>query len=252
MPRIQIQLANKTELAPKVYLLTFKTESEVDYIPGQFLSVEIEPKVNRPYSISYLGKNVPPFEKDTTLSDLSTGNYISLMISTKPGGTASNFFDNIEVGAELAAIGPSGRFALIEDIKPKVFVATGTGLAPFVAMIHSLLNKNIEAKIDVFFGCWDLSGNFVNRFFDDISKSAPNLKIYTVAEDLKGEPETDTIKLGRVTTAIPAIKQDFVNTDFYLCGHPAMVAGMEEVLRQQGAGDHNIVMEKFSTPTPKA
>ena len=157
MPRIQIELVNKTELAPKVYLLTFKTDSELEYTPGQFLSVEIEPKVNRPYSISYLGKNIPPFETGSELlGNLSNGNYISLMISTKPGGVASVFFDEITVGAKLNAIGPSGRFALINDEKPKVFVATGTGLAPFVSMVHTILKTNPNAKLDVFFGCWDL------------------------------------------------------------------------------------------------
>ena len=172
------------------------------------------------------------------------------MISTKPGGTASVFFDEITVGTKLNAIGPSGRFALVNNDKPKVFVATGTGLAPFISMVHTIIKTNPEAKLDVFFGCWDLSGNFVNRFYNDIVNTTPNLRIFTVAEDLKGEPETETTKGGRVTTVIPEVISDFNGTDFYLCGHPAMVAAMEEVLRQNGAGDSNIIMEKFGTITP--
>jgi all-trans-retinol 13,14-reductase len=246
MPKTQLTLLNKTELSPKVYLLTFKTEDDLTYAPGQFLSLEVEPKVNRPYSISYMGKKVPYFETSLqSLPTLTTGDYITLMISTKPGGTASTFFDNITVGTSLNAIGPAGRFKLIPNSKPKVFVATGTGLAPFVSMIHELVHQDPNTRLDVFFGCWDLSGNFVNRFFDDLKTISKNLNIYTVAEDLKGESETDYLKGGRVTTVIPQTLNDFVDTDFYLCGHPAMVAAMEEVLKQNSATDTNIVMEKF-------
>jgi all-trans-retinol 13,14-reductase len=246
MPRIQINLINKTELSPKVYLLTFQTDSELIYSPGQFLSLEVEPKVNRPYSISYLGKTIPNFETSLeSKKTLETGNYITLMISTKPGGTASAFFDNITIGTTLNAIGPSGRFGLIQNTKPKVFVGTGTGLAPFVAMVHQLVQQDPNIKLDVFFGCWDLTGNFVNRFFDNLKFISHNLNIYTVAEDLMDQSETENLKGGRVTTAIPTILKDFVDTDFYLCGHPAMVAAMEEVLKQNGATDANIVMEKF-------
>ncbi|MEM1311945.1 MAG: FAD-dependent oxidoreductase [Patescibacteria group bacterium] len=246
MPKIQIKLINKTELSPQVYLLTFETESELVFTPGQFISVEIEPKINRPYSISYLGKDIPYFEGDLQAkSSLSAGNYLTLMISTKPGGAASDFFEKIKPGVTLNAIGPTGRFALVQNNRPKVFVATGTGLAPFTAMTQEIIEKDSNADISVFFGCWDLSGDFVHKFFIDLKSRAKNLKVYTVAENLEGISESEFLKEGRVTKVIPETINNLNQADFYLCGHPAMVASMSDVLLKNKVLQSNIIMEKF-------
>jgi all-trans-retinol 13,14-reductase len=244
MSRISLKLISKVRIIPKVYYLIYKTESELDFIPGQFFSLEIAPKTFRSYSTISLDKIFPNYLNQKG-ENLTSGNYIAFMISTKPGGSASDYFEKTEVGTELSAIGPNGKFALQENSLPKVFVATGTGLAPFVCMIEKLLNQNSNSEIKLFFGSWKLSEGFVVKFFDKYLNNSqyPNFQIYLVPEDLEGETESEFVKVGRVTDVIPVVIQDFVNTEFYLCGHPGMVEAMKEVLINLGA--ENIIMEKF-------
>ena len=257
MPKLSLTLAAKTQLIPKVYFLAFKVEVELGYKPGQFFSLEIEPKVYRPYSVCYVGKTAPNFYKvSQDLPNLETGEYICFMISTKPGGAASNYFENVQLQTTITGVGPAGDFKLQETPRDKVFVATGTGLAPFIPMISTLLEQNPETKIDLFFGSWTISDSFAANFFykyldnDNFPNSLynpkyPNFKIYFVAEDMQGNPESDSIFEGRVTTVIPKVLSDLATKEYYLCGHPAMVGAVEEVLLGQNVEPKNIVSEKF-------
>lgn len=257
MPKLPLKLAYKQQLIPKVFFLAFTSEIELGYTAGQFFSIEVEPKVYRSYSVCYVGKKAPNFYKvGQSLPDLVNGEYICFMISTKPGGTASGFFETVQEGYELNGVGPAGTFKLKETTAEKVFVATGTGLAPFVPMISDLLEANPESKIDLFFGSWTLADSFAANFFykyldnSDFPNSLtnavyPNFKIFFVAEDMQGNPESESIFEGRVTTVIPKVIKDLKSKEYYLCGHPAMVGAMEEVLINQGVASEQIVMEKF-------
>lgn len=257
MPKLPLKLVHKEQIIPKVYFLAFTSQVDLGYTAGQFFSIEIEPKVYRSYSVCYVGKKAPNFYKvGNDLPDLEVGEYICFMISTKPGGTASNFFENVQTGIELTGVGPAGTFRLKDNSMDKVFVATGTGLAPFIPMISNLLEANPATKIDLFFGSWTLADSFaVNFFYKYLGNSDfpntvanpnyPNFKIYHVAEDMQGNPETETIFGGRVTTVIPKVIEDLNSKEYYLCGHPAMVGAMEEVLLNEGVDAEKIVMEKF-------
>jgi ferredoxin-NADP reductase len=241
MPKSNFKLVYKKSLIPKTYFLTFYTESELEFIPGQFFSLEVDPKTFRSYSTVQVSKN-PPAYFDTGLNKLEKGNYVSFMISTKPGGPASEFFDRVNVEQELIAIGPNGKFTLNKNNKPKAFIATGTGLAPFVPMIEDILQENKEAEIKLFFGVWNKESDFLSEFFKN-SQEYPNFKLYTVIDEATENIDEYNLA-GRVTTVVPNIISDVNTYDYYLCGHPAMVTAMSEVLEQNGAKD-NVYMEKF-------
>jgi all-trans-retinol 13,14-reductase len=245
MPKSKFTTAFKKQLIPKTHFLTFQTDSELDFNPGQFFSLEVAPKTFRAYSTVEVSKNPPSFFSND-LKTLDKGNYVSFMISTKPGGPASEYFENIEAGEELNAIGPSGKFSLHTSQKAKVFIATGTGLAPFVPMIKDVFAENKEAEVYLFFAVWDKPSDFAMDFFKEFYNNPeyPNFKIYTVIDEPK-ESDLDEFNLGgRVTTEVPKIISDIPSYDYYLCGHPAMVTAMNEVLEQNGATG-SIYMEKF-------
>lgn len=247
MPKINFKLVCKKQLIPKVYFLVFQSKSKVEALSGQFFSLEVGSKIFRSYSTVYADQKSPNFFEETqilpNLDDNSS--YVCFMISTKPGGVASEYFEKIEVSQELMAIGPNGKFKLAENQNPKVFIATGTGLAPFVGMISDILEKDKNAKIKLFFGVWTKNDSFVKEFFKTYPKSQyPSLEIYNIIDNSEGANLDEYNISGRVTTAIPEIVKDFKNTDFYLCGHPMMVTDMAKVLENLGAKE-NIYMEKF-------
>lgn len=247
MAKINLNLVFKQQLIPKAYYLVFQTDAEIEFKAGQFFSLEVAPKAYRAYSVAYLGKKAPDFEISTNLPNLESGNYVCFMISTKPGGIASGYFEKVEVGASLQAVGPSGKFATNQGSNGHVFVSSGTGLSPFVPMIEDLLEKNPENKIDLFFGCWVLTDNFADKFLGKFlhSPKYPNFRMIVVAEDLQGKLENAELYEGRVTTIIPKLIPNLVDKNYYLCGHPMMVAAMNDVLIAEKVPTEKIVMEKF-------
>src|SRR6201985_624216 len=117
-----------------------------DFKAGQFVTIDlpIHEKPNkrwRSYSIASWPDGTNVFE---------------LVIVLMEGGAGTNYlFNEVGVGSELILRGPQGVFVLPEKIDHDLFfICTGTGIAPFRAMSHNILNHNIPHKeIYLIFGC---------------------------------------------------------------------------------------------------
>jgi ferredoxin--NADP+ reductase len=70
-------------------------------------------------------------------------------------GVASNYLCDLRVGAEVRVSGPNGkRFLLPAEpaLHDYIFIATGTGIAPFRGMIMELLARNVRSNIVLMMG----------------------------------------------------------------------------------------------------
>jgi len=248
MPKIKTKLIFKTKLIEKTYFLLYQTTTDFKYKVGQFFSLEVAPRTFRAYSVAYASQVAPDYFTETkNLPTLDTEKYVGFMISTKPGGLGSQYAETAEpYKSELNFMGPTGKFLLQDNDKPKAFIATGTGLAPFVPMIETVLNQNNQAKINLFFAAWNLASDFVKQFFEKYYNNPkfPNFQIYSVIDEFKPEELSEFVLGGRVTTEVPKVIPNLSDWDYYLCGHPAMVSAMEEVLIEKGVKD-GIYKEKF-------
>jgi all-trans-retinol 13,14-reductase len=244
MSKITIQLVHKTNLLPDITCLIFQSQDNCKFEPGQFLAIEVAPGVHRSYSLFYCD-NKKPLYYLTDLKNLQTGKYIGLMINTKPDGIGSHWAKNIELKQEFPAIGCSGSFVIKSNNNPKVFVATSTGIAPFIPMIEMLLNQNIDEKITVFFGSLSQNEDFSDHFFDTLENKYSNFIIYKCYDTLDIEKEDITRKLGRVTQIIPSIltAEQMQRSDFYLCGNPMMVEATAKLLEENQV--QNVYYEKY-------
>ena len=245
MPRLNLTLVYKKEIAPKIYFLLYTSEYQITQLPGQFFSLEIAPKAYRPYSSSYWGQNLPDYYQELSSVPSSAGGYLGFLVNTKPGGAASVYFDATRVGDSVTALGPGGRFGLIDSPNPKIFIATSTGLAPFVPMIKYLLTQDPTTVISLYFGAWVIAGSFAEDFLSRYLDQAlyPNFKLITVVDNFQPDDAAKQVIPGRVTTVVPNDVVDFTATDFYLCGNPSMITDMVQILESKGA--QHIYYEKF-------
>lgn len=70
-------------------------------------------------------------------------------------GVCSNYLCDLNVGDEVLLTGPVGkRFLLPKDPSKHdyVFIATGTGIAPFRGMIHDLIKQGMPSKVAMLMG----------------------------------------------------------------------------------------------------
>lgn len=248
MPGFSLELVQKLKLIDQVYLLTFLTDQPINARPGQYVSLETLPKVHRAYSIAHLSSQAPFFalQHGDLPKTTEQQKYLSLIISTKPAGPGSEYFEEIKVGDTTHGLATSGRFKVVESELPKFFICTGTGLAPFVPMINQVFEQNPEAEVKLFFGTTNRAYDFSRQFFREDLLRRPNFQIYTCVDEEEFEEDELTF-MGRVTEIAPKFTTDLQGTEFYLCGNPLMVQAMEAKLKELEVPRQQILKEAFGS-----
>jgi all-trans-retinol 13,14-reductase len=209
-------LVSRQALTPSIWKLEFKTDEPISAGPGQYAQLRVAPFEWRYYSIAKTEKK-----------------HFTLVVSTATGGDGSIFANTAELGTETEVELPFGAYQLQRNSNRKVFIATGTGLAPFLPMFDTLALNGELKTAELLFGC--------KYTRDDITQYFSFLPKKTICAT--GEPAAEGIYHGRVTKALGEIEFEAATTDFYLCGSPAMVADCQTILTLAGAT--NIYTEPY-------
>src|ERR687897_628917 len=102
------------------------------FVPGQYMTIGVFADgkiVQRPYSAA---------SSPRTAGDTGYEFYLRLV----QGGTFTPLLWRLPVGHRMRMIGPKGKFVLDpDDSRTHLFISSGTGNAPFVAMMRSLLRE---------------------------------------------------------------------------------------------------------------
>ncbi|MBB3258059.1 benzoate/toluate 1,2-dioxygenase reductase subunit [Paraburkholderia bannensis] len=204
------------------------------FLPGQYVNIDVPGSgQHRSYSFS----SAPGESK------------LSFLIKKIPGGVMSTWLEAAQTGDKLELIGPLGSFYLRDVQRPLLFLAGGTGLAPFLSMLEVLARAKSRQKVHLIYG--------VTRDLDLVQVEAieaytaklPNFSFSTVvADDASSHP-----RKGWVTQHIPADALNDGDVDVYLCGPPPMVDAVRKHFDDQGVKPNSFHYEKF-TPNvaPKA
>jgi Na+-transporting NADH:ubiquinone oxidoreductase subunit F len=238
MPKMNLKLVNKQEISSQVFLNTFSTKGEFEYVPGQFLSFKVEDKTFRSYSIVEVATKSSYFNSEELNLESGT-KFISFVVNTKQAGPGSKLMQDSPINTEVEAIGPAGRFRQQDTNLNKIFVCTGTGLAPFVPMIKELFAKHDSTSITIYFGAKTNQDVFVDKLFT--AEELLKIKLIVCLSSESGVKDT---RSGFVNSAILEDVKNYTEPEFYLCGNPAMVESVKLLLEEKGAD--KIYLEKYT------
>lgn len=157
--------------------------------------------------------------------------YLSILFDVKPDGELTPPLSMVQPDDTVYISEPFGKFLCQEQ--PAIWIATGTGIAPFISLVESGLANNIQL----------LHGarNIDKFFFQDYLKNklgANYLRFCTT------ESETDIIE-GRLTTYLENTTNLPTNNKYYLCGGSQMVIDVREILISKGVPFDNIIAEIY-------
>ncbi|MCA9386575.1 hypothetical protein KC669_00930, partial [Candidatus Dojkabacteria bacterium] len=135
---------------------------------------------------------------------------------------------------ELEISEPMGNYGIKVSENNKIFIATGSGLAPFIPMI-----KSLKEKILLIYGIKNYDEDLSQIFLSEVS----NLEVIRCISD-------ENIKItnlndinSRVTSYLKDNDLDWKNSDFYICGRNEMIVQVSEILENKGV--KNIYKENY-------
>ncbi|MFY9646263.1 MAG: FAD-binding oxidoreductase [Terriglobales bacterium] len=208
--------------------------SHFGFVPGQWLSVKATTpegeEMTRAYSIAS-----PP----------SANGHIAFCLNRVHDGFMSNYLCNLDVGAEIAFQGPFGNFILHPPPRDTVFIATGTGIAPFRSMLHWLLaesERHQEREFWLLFGARREQDLYYRNEFEQLAAQHANFHFLPT---LSRAPSEWTGLRGYVQEHLPEIIKGRTDMHAYICGLAKMVTANRDLLKNQGWDRTAIRYERY-------
>lgn len=212
-----------SDLAPGVreIELALVAPPEISFAAGQFVSFEIAAPgwpypITRSYSIA---------------SDPGERGRITLLLNLVAGGRMSPYLFGLSPGDRVTFRGPLGTFTLRPSERDLLFVATGTGIAPVRAMLHSLATGRSSRRINLFWGLRTRADLF---YQEDLASLAERLPAFSHVTTLSRPDEAWAGARGPVTPLVESRIATVSNLDAYVCGNEAMIKDVTAVLNRKG------------------
>jgi ferredoxin-NADP reductase len=214
--------------------LEVKGVSHFGFVPGQWLSVKVTTpdgeEMTRAYSIAS-----PP----------SANGHVSFCLNRVQDGFMSNYLCELSAGGEIAFQGPFGDFTLRQPLRDTVFIATGTGIAPFRSMLHWLLadpERHRGHKFWLVFGARFEQDLYYREEFERLA--AEHTNFYFLPTLSRGGPEWHGLR-GYVQEHLKSIVGGRTDMHAYICGLDKMVEANRELLKSLGWDRTSIRYEKY-------
>ncbi|MFA5554778.1 MAG: 2Fe-2S iron-sulfur cluster binding domain-containing protein [Phycisphaerae bacterium] len=227
------------DLTAEIKLFRFELiePKEISFTPGQYVQLmapvyeKSSEEVYRAYSISS-----DPAQKDT----------IDLIIKFVPGGICTTYcFKYLKVGDEVKFNGPYGEFCLTQNDSDMIFVAGGSGMAPFVSILHEMRNKKIKRKTAYYFGANNVDELFLLDEMKQFEKQLDDFKFVPVISRPK-QNQNWKGQTGLVTEAVERNAKNASEAEGYLCGSPGLIDASVKILKKLGMPSNKIYYDKFA------
>ncbi|MFE6286078.1 2Fe-2S iron-sulfur cluster-binding protein [Streptomyces sp. NPDC057877] len=199
--------------------------------PGQFMELQIPGQdAKRAYSLA------------------NTGNWegrLEFFIRLRPGGLFSSYLgERARPGDRITVHGPQGAFGLHETgLRPRWFVAGGTGLAPLLAMVRHMAEWQDPQPARLFLGVNEEEDVFgvpeLKAVAAELPGFAHEICVRRPGPSWPGPPATPADLLAAHLPAAP------VKPDLYVCGPPPLVDSVTRTATACGVGPDHVFHERF-------
>jgi len=239
LPQYNVELTSVEQLTNNTLGLRFYLDDErFSFKAGQFVSLHFD-IAGEQYKRSYSIACAPASFKKNKILEFALGQL--------PGGKANECFSEATVGEQYIISGPAGVLTLPEALPKRiVLIGTGTGMAPYRAMIPELnmaLEKEIcvhiimgvRQRCDLFYlqDFQALVHQYAHAYFDVCFSQESNI------DNEKSEYGGYVQNRFKHLNLVP--DRDLV----YLCGNPAMIDDSSNWLAEAGFGYRQFKKERY-------
>jgi ferredoxin-NADP reductase len=232
---LKARLLESKELAPEVHHFEFEVPGVENFAftPGQFVSV-VDRDNGREIVHAY------------SIASPRNGNRFSLCLNRGEDEIVSPWLFGLQPGDEVEMHGPLGHFTLRNPGHRALFVATGTGIAPFRSMLLDHLPRS-DIDITLLFGVRSEQDLLYREEFENL---AEQYRRFRFIPTISRPTETWRGRTGRVQEHLDealAIRtpDERATVDVYICGLKEMVDSVRKELKQRGFDRKQIIYEKY-------
>jgi ferredoxin-NADP reductase len=214
----------------------------VAFQPGQYMTIGVYADgklVQRPYSVAS-----PPRAAGTDGYEF----YVRLV----PIMRFTTLLWRLPVGHAMRMIGPKGKFVLEpEDARTHLFVSTGTGIAPFIAMVRESLAAGAPRETVMLHGCSYVDELGYREQLEDWERDGSCPMTYVPTISRANDPRNTgwAGRTGRVEGVVAGVCDDLglrpEQTVVYICGNPEMILNVEQVLMGRGFPEFHVKKELY-------
>ncbi len=217
--------------------LAFRGEHGFSFTAGQYVQLETP---------IYDGLSEPVYRAYSVSSSPSERDYVDLIIRLVPRGICTTYVHELLLeDDELKINGPYGDFYLRETPAESVFIAGGSGLAPFESILFDMVERGIEKKVTLFFGALARRDLYDLALLREFEENLPNFSFVPALSRPAPEDEWDG-ETGLITEVVARHYDSMGDMEGYLCGSPGMIDACIKVLTDRGIPEDKIYFDKFA------
>lgn len=206
-----------------------------DFLPGQFLQVEVEPEAGKPVRRSY-----------TISSSPTQRAYVELTVKREEQGAVSRYLhDQLKVGDLIKVSGPFGAFTFTgSDADSIVLIAGGVGITPMMSVLRYLTDTAWPGDIFFLYGARSTDEFVFREEIERLERRHEKLHVFGAMQRAPGtvwHGAEGPITKEMLASAVPALARRRI----HLCGPPPMMAAMKAQLMELGVPQAQIHTEAF-------
>ena len=223
----QAALRSVTRLSKTAMTVAIDAPTGFGFLPGQYVNIRV-PGTTAQRSYSF-----------TSAPGEAT---LSFLVRDIPTGLMGSWLRRAAPGAMLDMTGPAGAFYMREIRRPALFLAGGTGLAPFLSILSRLVDTGTPYPIHMVYG---VTNDVDLVEVEKLANYANRVDGFTFTTCV-ASPSSDCPRKGYATDHLAPDALNGGDVDIYLCGPPAMVDAISHWLGQQNVKPANFYYEKFA------
>jgi ferredoxin-NADP reductase/Fe-S-cluster-containing hydrogenase component 2 len=236
----KLVLAEKEDVTNNVKTFRFKStngaEVPFDYLPGQFLTLHIEPR------------GIPTKRSYTIASTPTWRDRVEITVKREEHGLVSRWLhDELEPGDEVDIEAPNGTFYFTgKEAESVLLIGGGVGITPMMSAARYLTETRWPGAVHLLLGFRTPTDFIFQDEIAAIKARNPNLRVTVTMSRPDDEPwvgRKGQIDAALLSEAVP----DIASHRAHICGPPPMMDDVKSALIGLGLPETQIRTEAFGT-----
>ncbi|WNC68740.1 NO-inducible flavohemoprotein [Thalassotalea nanhaiensis] len=223
----------ESELVTSFVFAPVDQQPVIDYVPGQYLGVEVMPTGSK-------YKEIRQYSLSTAANGKTYRISVKREVNGVPGVVSNYLHDGLNVGDEVNLYAPAGDFYFVDRKAPVVLLSAGVGVTPMQSILETLAADKYSEQVHYLHACENSKQHSFAQRVQQLTTENP-WQQYTWYRS----EESDSEQIGHGVMDFSTRDLPLSNGDFYLCGPIPFMQFAKQQLLTLGVSEDRVHYEVF-------